>query len=387
MNLKVNIHQKLLYRVYGNSLAVIMNAKENSVTLLQNEPLELWKQILSRNNIDKSYYPKLKQLADLGLVEIEGAIKNQHSSGVNDRSVQEVDLGAVNYWAFKNLIPLSGHFELTSRCNLRCRHCYCIYTDKDSLDTNKIITILDDLHESGTFGLVLTGGEIFGREDILDILKYLNEKKFVLRLNTNGVLIDEKIVKEMEGLSNIYRIHVSLYSSKPEVHDMITRMEGSFQKTLNAIRLLKEAGFGIRINCSLMQSNADSYKEIKTEIGDKLNIPVHYDPFIFPKDNGKIENMYEMFDDDQIKDYETFNKKEPSGKKPKLCKAAFSFFSICEDGSIYPCLKMKKYYDKPLANLQESSFKEIWYNSAEIKKVRNVLNDKLRDCNVCDLSI
>lgn len=387
VNPRVSISNKLLYRVYGNSLAVIMNVKENRVTLLQNEPLKLWERIVRGDKIEQSDIPKFKQLAELGLIKIEGAINSQHGAAIQDPSVQEVDLGAVNYWAFKNLIPLSGHFELTSRCNLRCQHCYCTYTDKDSLDTNKIIQIVDDLYESGTFGLVLTGGEIFAREDIVDILRYLNEKKFVLRLNTNAVLIDEKIVKEMEGLSNIYRIHVSLYSSKPEVHDRITRMKGSFQKTLNAIRLLKEAGFALRINCSLMQSNADSYKEIKTEIGDKLNIPVHYDPIIFPKDNGKIDNMYQMFDDDQIQDFEKFRKKEPSEKKPKLCKAAFAFFSICEDGALYPCLKMKRYYEKPLANIQETSFREIWYNSEEIKKVREALNDKLRNCNVCNLSI
>ncbi|MEW6600123.1 MAG: radical SAM protein [Nitrospirota bacterium] len=386
-DLRVSRPDELLYRIYGNALAVVMNVKENRVALLQNRNLVLWKEIAYEKQVSQKDYPGLKRLAELGLIKIEGEINGCHRSRENDQPVQEVDLGTVNYWAFKNHLPISGHFELTGRCNLRCRHCYCTYTDRDTLDTGSVIKIVDGLYESGTFGLVLTGGEIFMRSDIIDVLKYLNEKKFVLRLNTNGVLIDDKTVKAMDGLSNIYRIHVSLYSSKPEVHDRITGMEGSFQKTLKAICLLKEAGFALRINCSLMQSNSDSYKGIKTEIGDKLDIPVHYDPFIFPRDDGKIRNMYEMFNDDQIREFEMFHTKEPSDKKPKLCKAAFSFFSISEDGGLYPCLKMKKYYEKPLADLRKSSFKEIWYESEQIKKIRNILNDKLRNCNVCNLSI
>lgn len=348
----------------------------------------LWKQVLKGNKIRQNESLLFKQFEEIEVFDkLENSANLPCSETDNNKSIQEVDLGVINYWAFKNLIPMTGHFELTGRCNLRCKHCYCTFKNKDTLNTNEIFKIIDDLYVSGTFGLVLTGGEIFIREDIVDILDYLNEKKFILRLNTNGTFVDEEIVKKMEKFSNIYRIHISLYGSKPEVHDKITQINGSFQKTIKAINLLKEAGFDIRINCSLMQSNANSYKEIKFEIGDKLNIPLHYDPFIFPKDNGKIENMYEMFDDDQFIEYEKFARKQPTVNKPKLCKAAFSFFSICEDGSVYPCLKMKRYYTKPLGNLTETSFNEIWNNSEEINNVRTILNNKLRDCKICDVSV
>jgi len=75
MNLRVSIPKKFLYRVYGNSLAVIMNVKENRVTLLQNGPLKLWEQIVRGDKIEQSNYPELEQLAHLGIVEQKERLK------------------------------------------------------------------------------------------------------------------------------------------------------------------------------------------------------------------------------------------------------------------------------------------------------------------------
>ena len=352
--------ENLLYRIYGDSLAVVMDAKSDRVSLLQREALEQFKETKELNC---------------------SSVSSQSNS--NDK----IDISLLNYWAFKNKIPLSGHFELTSKCNLRCKHCYCIFKDKDTLNRENILRVIDDLADSGVFGLVLTGGEIFTRDDILDILKKFHSRGFLLRLNTNGTLIDESVVKELENFSNIYRFHISLYSAKEEIHDKITGSKGSFKKTLKSIHLLKEAGFNIRINCSLMKSNATSYKEIKSDIADKLDIPVHYDPIIFPKDNSEVDNLKEIFDDDMFEEFNNFIGYEKKDKKAKLCKAGFSFFAISEKGDIYPCLKMKKFYKSSLGNLQESSFQEIWNKKEPIKRVRESLNNKLRNCNICNLTI
>ena len=382
------IPKELIYRIYNNELAIIMDVQKSKVVLLQNEPLKLWKNILenNQNTFNQTENKILDELKANGLI-----INNNQTlpTSTLSTSIQEIDISIVNYWAFKNHIPLSGHFELTSRCNLRCKHCYTILTKKDKLSTKDIFNIIDQLEDMGTLGLVLTGGEIFARSDIIDILRYLYEKKFILRLNTNGTYIDDNMVNRIKEFKNIYRIHISLYSADPKIHDNITNQKGSFEKTLNSIKLLKEAGFTLRINCSLMQANKDSYKQIKTDIGDKLGIEVHYDPFIYPKDDGSTSNMFQTFNDEQIEDFDIFQnrKVDKEEKKPKLCKAAFSFFSITEDGGLYPCLKMKRCYTNPLGNLTKETFRNIWYNSDKIKLVRSSLDNKLRNCSICDLRI
>ncbi len=401
------IPEHLVYRIYGDALAVVMDVPAKRVVLLQKEALDAWRKAEAGAHLspDEAGDPIYGRLADLGVVKIRDrsrrATPESQGTAASGNGVREVDLGVVNYWAFKNHIPISGHFELTELCNLRCRHCYGLFEkDRDALDTDTVRRILDELQQSGTLGLVLTGGEIFLRRDILDILSHLRERKFVLRINTNGTLIDEAMVRCLAPLDNIYRIHISLYGADPEVHDGIVNRGGAFHKTLRALHMLKEAGFDLRINCSVMRSNVDTYQEIHHRIGEPMGIPVHYDSTIYPKDDGSTDNLEEQIDDDQLRDFARFKArlagngkeweaKNPAPKKPqrKLCKAAFSFFSICEDGSLYPCLKMKRLYRQPVGNLATESFGHIWKGSPKVLKIRNALDKKLRECDICDLSI
>lgn len=78
--------------------------------------------------------------------------------------------------------PLRVMFELTYRCNFKCKHCYVppIYRKKGELATRDIFSIIDQLKDMGCLYLGFTGGEPFVRKDILDILWYV--KKAVFRL-------------------------------------------------------------------------------------------------------------------------------------------------------------------------------------------------------------
>jgi radical SAM protein with 4Fe4S-binding SPASM domain len=389
------IPREIIYRIYGDTLAIIMNVKTRRVVLLKDESLLAWKNLSQNHKIEYSEKSTIliQQLIKLGMLKDDISqhrnLQLEDPEDFSTQNIQDVDIGVINLWAFKNHIPISGHFELTGRCNLRCKHCYCLFnTMKDSLNTEQVFSIVDDLKKNGTFGLVLTGGELFCRNDILHILRYLADEKFVLRINTNGTLITEAIVKEMEGFSNIYRIHVSLYGANPEIHDAITNTPGAFDKTMHALKLLKEAGFDLRINCSVMKSNINSFQKIKTEIGDKMGIPVHFDSEIYPKDDGGTENLADCINDEELAVFLQMKSTQVSSPyKQKLCKAGFSFFSICEDGSVYPCLKMKRFYRNPLGNLTVESFENIWQGSATIKKIRDSLDKKLRECDICNLNI
>jgi MoaA/NifB/PqqE/SkfB family radical SAM enzyme len=392
------IPKSLVYRVYGGSLAIAMNVKNNRVAVLQDEALDYWQRMTDASHaggFDQSH-PVFRQLVAAGILDPPAGYSEgppSHSIGGASAAAQEVDLGVVNYWAFKNHIPLSGHFELTAQCNLRCQHCYCVFKKRDSLSTRQVCDIVDDLQRSGTLGLVLTGGEIFFREDILEILQHLQDRKFVLRLNTNGTLIDGTVLKTLAGFSNIYRIHVSLYSPEPDIHDQIVNSKGAFQKSLNALRLLQEAGFNLRINCSVMKSNLSTYQGLAREIGDPLGIPVHYDSAIYPRDDGSVQNQEaQQISREQFGEFWKFHSARlgaapESPKDKKLCKAGYSFFSICEDGSLYPCLKMKRFYQNPLGNLASDSFQDIWNRSEGVLRIRQAMEQKLRGCSVCDLNL
>ena len=65
-------------------------------------------------------------------------------------------------------------WNLTRRCNLKCRHCYAVAADRHfpgELTTSEAFSVLDDLVAYGIPALILSGGEPLSRPDTLDIAR------------------------------------------------------------------------------------------------------------------------------------------------------------------------------------------------------------------------
>ncbi|NCC33781.1 MAG: hypothetical protein EOM24_17465, partial [Chloroflexia bacterium] len=121
---------------------------------------------------------------------------------------------------------------------------------------------------------------------------------------------------------------------------------------------------------------------------DPLGIPVHFDAEIFPRDDGGTDNLVERLDAAQLQEYlRAQTRPNAAAPRPKLCRAGFSFFSICEDGRLLPCLKMKRLSRYPLGRLTEHSFGEIWQRSQAVLTLREHINHQLDACDLCDLAI
>ena len=68
--------------------------------------------------------------------------------------------------------PYSAMLQVTERCNYRCSHCYQSHSDgTGELSLGEITGILDQLVELEVLLLTISGGEIFVRRDIEDILR------------------------------------------------------------------------------------------------------------------------------------------------------------------------------------------------------------------------
>ena len=97
-------------------------------------------------------------------------------------------------------IPVSGTIEPTLRCNLRCVHCYIPhdFIEKE-LSYGEWCQVLDEIVTEGCLWLLITGGEPFIRDDILDIYTYAKKKGMIITLFTNGTLITPKIADYLIG--------------------------------------------------------------------------------------------------------------------------------------------------------------------------------------------
>lgn len=90
----------------------------------------------------------------------------------------------------------------TMRCNLRCIGCYAgDYSKKDDLPIEYVDQVITEAKEMGTCFFVISGGEPFIRDDMLDIYKKHNDAAFMIY--TNGTFIDKDMAYKLQELGNV----------------------------------------------------------------------------------------------------------------------------------------------------------------------------------------
>ncbi len=164
------------------------------------------------------------------------------------------------YKSHKTGAPMSGTFELTSRCNLDCKMCYIHKRANDraamerELSTEKWIEFARSAQSAGTLLLLLTGGEPLLRSDFREIYSACAELGMLISINTNGTLIDESIV-EFWRKNPPLRVNMTLYGASRETYERLCQNGDAYDRAFNAVRLLKEAGIRLKLNFSAMPEN------------------------------------------------------------------------------------------------------------------------------------
>lgn len=158
-------------------------------------------------------------------------------------------------WArlFRKRAPLFVSWQITRRCNLRCLYCdYWSRKKEEELNSQSVFRIIDDLAKLGTLAVSFTGGEPLLRDDIGEIISYADNKGIYSKINTNGILIPQKI--DQIRLTN----QVNLSFDGPEVvHDRV-RGNGSFRAVLEAVNILKKMNKKIVFHVTLTKYNLAS---------------------------------------------------------------------------------------------------------------------------------
>ena len=166
---------------------------------------------------------------------------------------------------YPNIVSL----KVTASCNLRCKHCFYsgepeLYNSNDDIKKEDVFRLIDFLtDELNILHLTLTGGETFLRKDFLDIVSYAKSKDLPLVIQTNGTLMDEKNASHLSKL--LYKktdiIHISIDGADEKSHDEI-RGKGTFNKTINAIKLLRKYNIPVQINTCLTSISAHTIQNI-----------------------------------------------------------------------------------------------------------------------------
>jgi radical SAM protein with 4Fe4S-binding SPASM domain len=154
-------------------------------------------------------------------------------------------------------------FQITDRCNLRCRHCYIGDGLRQDLPLEKIFKVLKEFEEIQGLRLLLSGGEPLLNPHFWEINQILREFPFRSILLSNGTLITKETAKKLR----VHEVQVSLDGMK-EGHESI-RGEGIFEKTLQAIDNLREANIRVSVATMIHRENLKEFDKLASLIQSK----------------------------------------------------------------------------------------------------------------------
>jgi radical SAM protein with 4Fe4S-binding SPASM domain len=289
--------------------------------------------------------------------------------------------------ALADRIPLAVHFDLTYRCNERCVHCYLDHDDHGEMTTGEVKDVLDQLAAAGTLFLTFSGGELLLRTDFFELLAYARARRFDVKIKTNAMLITAGDAERIRDLG-VRQVQVSVYSHRPEVHDAITKVRGSLDRTLAAIRFLTGCGLKVVIANVLMRLNADDYRHVR-DLAATLGVEYTLDPTITPKMDGDRSTLalnmprahvLRLFRDRSVVGDDFFVAETSAVDAETLdgapCSAGHIACYISPYGDVYPCVQ----FPLPCGNLRLETFAHVWQHSAALNEVRSI---RIRDLSTC----
>ena len=151
-------------------------------------------------------------------------------------------------------------WNLIRRCNLTCKHCYAQSADHDyagELSTSEVYGVMDDLRAYGVPVLILSGGEPLLRPDIFEIAHRSKAMGFYTSLSTNGTLIDTPMADRIAEVDFDY-VGISLDGLR-DTHDKFRRLQGAFDRSLAALRLLNARGIKTGLRFTMTALNAHDF--------------------------------------------------------------------------------------------------------------------------------
>lgn len=292
--------------------------------------------------------------------------------------------------ARKECIPLVTTLEITQSCNYKCRHCYNFDRTKEMpegpkeniLKPEEILRIIDEVAAEGTLYLNLTGGESLMHPHLDEFIKRARTHHLEVKLKTNGSLltIDRLEKLNQAGLAGM---DVSLYGFSEHSYQILTGKTGMFDKTIEGIKNAKKQGFSVSVSIILHRYNIGELKAMSDfclahEVPFQFSIEIteRYDESMGSRD---FEITNEQFKEQLSGEFaDIFMHLNP--EKSLQCSCARSVCGISSSGEVYPCI------GAPIAsgNLHEKSFSDIWKNSNELNKIRNLKSDDFKACMNCE---
>ena len=315
------------------------------------------------------------------LVVVDGFQSNLNRIGIDTLMKQE---------AMKLRRLWSVTLELTYRCNEHCTHCYLDddkeQTTEGELSGSEWKRIIDECAKLGCMNVLVTGGEPTLHREFLDICEYVVSKGMLLDVYTNGLFISDEIFDALLKLK-LNSVSVSLYGGSAEFHDSITKVSGSYDRTLMTALKFRSAGKDMFIKTVLFRNHIDEYFKLK-RIASRYGMIVSPASIITGGHSGRSNADLIITDEEfehLLKEDESFISSKECGVgrdiNGPVCMAGQNALSVNPFGKVFPC----NAFHLEVGDSRVDSMSDIWEKSEKLSEVRSIrLVDISPSCKKCD---
>lgn len=350
-----------IYLVKGHVNSCIYDIPHNQLHICNKSVTNLLERIISNEEINDSNEIAFSEK----LIELEILDKNNESKHTY-KSIESV-------YSYPREIEFAW-IELTNICNLRCIHCYNEHDNipKNTLTLEELRFVVDELCSIGVEKVQLIGGEPFviQKEVLFEMIDYVASHMKSFEIFINGTLTEENDLIVLQENYHNMSIATSLHSYIESEHEKVTRVTGSYKKTVNTLHSLSRLGIQHRFVGALIGECS-----IGTDCG--VGNPSRRD---FIRLSGRAN--LRLYNDDLLRKKIITEKKIHSGNIEETLKYNYdkSCFAthlyIGSDMNVYPCPMERRIYH---GNLRTEHLRNM------IKlNIINFSKDNVEECCDCE---
>ena len=251
--------------------------------------------LLDKVDINHNYKKQLQvvreQLADSdnNWSQLVKSLYSDIDDGVRTTLFENFIMNSAFTWAKKSKqikeqyqchVPWTILLDPTSACNLHCTGCWAAeYGNRLNLSYDEIDDIISQGKELGIYMYIYTGGEpLVRKNDLMKICEKHNDCVFLAF--TNATLIDEEFADELLRVKNFVPA-ISIEGN--ELATDARRGNGTYQKVMKAMTILKEKKLPFGVSCCYTSQNIDSisseeFIDTLIDYGAKFAWFFHYMP-------------------------------------------------------------------------------------------------------------
>lgn len=317
------------------------------------------------------------------------------------------------------------HLDITSLCNLQCKHCYQTPYLRENLAGNELTTdewlnVLDQLKELNVDRVNISGGEPLLRTDLSAIIDGIFQRGIKLSsIFTNGTLSLVQLIDHFKDLPYPIDYSVSLDGPTEESHDEI-RGHGAFKAAIKNIKCLVDLvenerfqRYSFDINTCVFTSNIDLLEKMYIFIKElrvprwRISLPRDEGAFVYNRERLKVENkkafaVYRSLIETYLHDFDTLGpenipylqiesifrtsmltRKELVIFTPKSSCCEYKRYSLAikPNGDVLGCTSFRS---KVMGNVREKPLHDIWYNKHN-QYIKTMPIGDITDCADCKL--